>query len=368
MKSLYRTRLRNVALLLIAACAMMALLAGCSGTSDQKSSGADASNLEKTDFNLGYLNSTAHLFAFVAQEEGFFADEGLNVNLTQFSSSSELESGLQSGKLDVAFISTVPTFTFASKGSDISIFGGAMTNGHGYVIKPQYTEGLTDWDVSLLKDRNVASVKNSIQDAELQQLLAEKNIKIGDGAGEVHVKYFDSQKDAYAALKNAEIDAASVYSPYASLAEKEGYKVVYRCSEEPTLQNQPCCRQVALTSALQENPNGYTAFERAIIKAYLFSQTDHDKTIQDIKKYIDIDEDAINTEVYGGYGTSYPDPDTKASFELKQNIVKLGYTPDFDETSHYNTDIYKTALDEVTAADPNNDLVKELNDHFANAN
>ena len=29
---------------------------------------------EKTDINLGYLNSTAHLLAFVAQEEGYFAE------------------------------------------------------------------------------------------------------------------------------------------------------------------------------------------------------------------------------------------------------------------------------------------------------
>ncbi len=340
-------------------------LAGCASSG---SSSASDSNLEKTEFNLGYLNSTAHLFAFVAEEEGYFDEEGLNVNLTQFSSSSELESGLSNGKLDVAFISTVPTFTFASSGSDISIFGGAMTNGHGYVIKSDYTKGLKDWDISILKDRNVASVKNSIQDAELQQLLEAANIKIGDGEGEVHIKYFDSQKDAYAALKNASIDAASVYSPYASLAESEGYSIVYRCSEEKLLKDQPCCRQIAPTEALSENKNSYTAFERAIIKAYEFTQTNHDKTIEDVKKYIDIDEDAIETEVYGGYGTSYPDPDTKASSELKDAIVKLGYTSDFDETEHYNTSIYEDALNDLAEEDSSNDILKELQEHFKEAN
>lgn len=368
MKTLRCVRLRWTALVVVAALAAIALLAGCSTSQDQEASDGDGSGLEQTDLNLGYLNSTAHLFAFVAQEEGFFEDEGLNVTLTQFSSSSELESGLTSGKLDVAYISTVPTFTFASQGSEISIFGGAMTNGHGYVIKSQYVEGMSDWDISILKDRNVASVKNSIQDAELQQLLAEAGIEIGDGEGEVHVRYFDSQKDAYAALKNAEIDAASVYSPYASLAEEDGYKVVYRCSEEPSLEDQPCCRQVAPTSALDEKPNFYIAYERAVIKAYEFSQQNHDKTIQDIKKYIDIDEDAINTEVYGGYGTSYPDPDTKASSELKDTIVELGYTSDFDEREHYNTSIYERALGQLLEADPDNSYLKELSEHFEEAN
>ncbi len=42
-----------------------------------------------------------------------------------------------------------------------------------------------------------------------------------------------------------------------SLAEGSGYKIVYRCSEEPALNNQPCCRQVAPTAALAQYPNTY---------------------------------------------------------------------------------------------------------------
>lgn len=196
-----------------------------------------------------------------------------------------------------------------------------MTNGHGYVIKPEYTEGLSSWDVSILKDRNVASVKNSVQDAELQILLRNANIEIGEGAGQVNIVYFDSQKDAYAALQNDSIDAASVYSPYASLAKGQGYEVVYYCADEEALQNQPCCRQVALTSALSENPNAYHAFERALIKAYKFSQENQDGTIQDVKTYIDIDEEYIRTEVYGGYSFSSPDQINREPLHLRRQSL-----------------------------------------------
>lgn len=339
-----------------------------SGSADQsQASGGEASKaqLEKTDFNLGYLNSTAHLLGFVAKEEGYFEEEGLNVTLTQFSSAAELSSGLESGKLDVAFIGSVPILTFQSQGHDLTIFGGAMTNGHGYVIKSQYTEGLSDWDVSILKGRNVASVKNSVQDAELQILLKNANIEIGENDPEkVNIVYFDSQKDAYAALQNDSIDAASVYSPYASLAKGQGYEIVYRCSEEEALKNQPCCRQVAATSALQANPNSYNAFERALIKAYKFSQENQEGTIKDIKKYIDIDEDYIKTEVYGGYGTSVPDPDKKGTVDLKDKIVELGYTEDYDIEKVYNTEVYKNALDSLIAENADDAVYKTLKEHF----
>ena len=317
---------------------------------------------EKTDINIGYLNSTAHLLAFVAAEEGYFKEEGLNVTLTQFASASELINGIESDKLDVAFIGSVPTLTFQSQGHEVSIFGGAMTNGHGYVIKSEFADK-DEAGVEVLKGRNVASVKNSVQDAELQILLKNANIEIGEGADKVNIVYFDSQKDAYAALLNSTIDAASVYSPYASLAKSQGYKVVYYCAHEKALENQPCCRQVAKTSALSSTPNTFIAIERAFIKAYHFTQSDHEKTIKDVKKYIDIDEDFIDTEVYGGYSVSSPDPDKKGTLTLKDTIVDLGYTEDYDIESHYNTDIYKKALDSILA-EGSDDIYKSLEDHF----
>ncbi len=317
---------------------------------------------EKTDVNIGYLNSTAHLLAFVAAEERYFKDEGLNVTLTQFSSAAELVNGLESDKLDAAFIGSVPTLTFQSQGHDISIFGGAMTNGHGYVIKSEFADK-DELGVEVLKGRNVASVKNSVQDAELQILLKNANIEIGEGDDKVNIVYFDSQKDAYAALLNKNIDAASAYSPYTSLAKSQGYKVVYYCAHEKALENQPCCRQVAKTAAIKDNPNTFTAVERAFIKAYHFTQTDHDKTIKDVKKYIDIDEDFIDTEVYGGFSVSSPDPDKQGTLTLKDTIIELGYTEDFDIEPHYNTDIYKKALDSILAEN-NDDIYKSLKEHF----
>lgn len=351
--------MKRIIAALLALVILAATFAACADSAP-----GEGSDKAKTNFALGHLNSTAHLLAFVAKEEGFFDEEGLNVTLTQFSSAAELASGLESGKLDVAFIGSVPALTFQSTGHDLTIFGGAMTNGHGYVIKAKYTEGLTDWDVSILKGRNVASVKNSVQDAELQILLKNANIEIGEGEDKVNIVYFDSQKDAYNALQNDTIDAASVYSPYASLAQGQGYKIVYRCSEEEALANQPCCRQVAPTAALKDNADAYYAFERALIKAYKFSQENEAGTVSDVKKYIDIDEDYIRTEVYGGYGTSVPDPDKKGTVALKDAIVELGYTQDYDIESLYNIEVYQRALNSLLEESPDDPVYKTLKEHF----
>ncbi|MDR1131322.1 MAG: ABC transporter substrate-binding protein [Oscillospiraceae bacterium] len=320
---------------------------------------------------LGHLTSTAHLLAFVAAEEGFFTEEGLSVTVTQFASAGELVAGLEGGQLDAAFIGSVPTITSQAAGHDITIFGGAMTNGHGYVIKSDLVpEGFKEGDITVLTGRNVASVKNSVQDYELLVLLKNAGLEIGTGADKVNIVYFESQKDAYNALAGSEIDAVSVYSPYASIARAAGHTVVYYCNEVEDFHDQPCCRQVALTGALAQNPNTYTAFERALIKAYKFSQENREETIDDVAKYITIETSQIEYEVYGGHAKSVPDPDKKATVTLKNGVVAFGYTDgqDYDIDSLYNTALYRTALEQLIAENPDDGVYKDLKTHFDSAN
>jgi NitT/TauT family transport system substrate-binding protein len=314
-------------------------------------------------FRLGHLNSTAHLLAFVAQEEGFFREEGLEAELTQFSSAAELAAGLESGKLDVAFIGSVPIVTFQATSHDLTIFGGAMTNGHGYVIKSELVPpGFKQGDISVFKGKNVASVKNSVQDYELLVLL--KNAGLTPGK-DVNIVYFNSQTEAYNALQNREIDGVSVYSPYASRARDEGYTVVYYCNEKEEFLNQPCCRQVASTAALKANPGLFLAAEKAFLKAYKFSQENRSKTVDDVNKYIPLKRELVEYEVYGGHSVSRPDPDKKATVSLKKDLVAFGYTNEYDIEPLYNTAIYKTALDEIARANPNDAVYKELLAHFS---
>jgi NitT/TauT family transport system substrate-binding protein len=334
--------------------------------------GASAAGLEQTKFNLGHLNSTAHLLAFVAAEEGFFKEEGLDATLTQFASAGELAAGLTTKKLDAAFIGSVPAITFQSQGQPLTIFGGAMTNGHGYVVKQKFVEGKSDdeIDITVLKGLRVATTKPSVQDLELQILLTNAGLSYSTekGKADVTIVYFDSQRDAYNAILGAEIDAVSVYSPYASRAISEGYRVIYYCSQQKEFLNQPCCRQVAESSALTAKPETYKAFERALIKAYKFSQENREKTIDDVAKYIQIDRKLIETEVYGGYAQSVPDPDKVATVALKSSVVQFGYTKNYDMEPLYNTSIYEAALRSLIKENPGDKVYAELLTRFEKSN
>jgi NitT/TauT family transport system substrate-binding protein len=349
--------MKKVTFVSILFCAALSLLAAGGGKQEAASQTGPLK-----PFNLGHLNSTAHLLAFVAKEEGFFAEEGLDATLTQFASAAELAAGLESGKLDTAFIGSVPVITFQSTGHELTIFGGAMTNGHGYVIKTELVPpGFREGDITVLKGRNVATVKNSVQEYELLVLL--KNAGLVPGK-DLNVVSFSNQTEAYNALQNREIDAVSVYSPYASRARSEGYTVVYYCNEKDEFENQPCCRQVAYTPRLKADPALFEAAERAFIKAYKFSQENRSKTIDDVNKYIPLARDLVEYEVYGGHSLSSPDPDKKATLALKEDVVAIGYTNDYNIEPLYNTAIYKAALDSLARANPDDTVYKGLLEHF----
>ena len=242
-----------------------------------------------------------------------------------------------------------------------------MSNGHGYVIKKEAMEPDKE-GLDLLVDRNVAVAKYSVMDAELQQLLKEAGLEIGDGEGQVHVQYFDTPGQCYAALSNQEIDASCVFPPYISRAEKEGYEKVYLCAEVDACENQPCCRAIAETANFKANPEKFVAFERAVLKAYKFYQENHGQTIADVANHISLDQDILEMELYGGYGRSYPDPDKKATIAFKDVLLDLGVIEDYDIEPYYNLDIYRQALDSILKEYPDDAIYQELDQHFKECN
>jgi NitT/TauT family transport system substrate-binding protein len=331
-------------------------MAGCAKKGD------NSAGKELKPFSIGYLNTTAHLLAFVAKEEGFFEEEGLDATLIQFASATEIAPGLESGKLDAAFIGSVNAIAYQATGHDFTIFGGAMTNGHGYVIKtnlvpPDFTEG----DIRILKGRNVGVVKNSIQEYELLVLLKKNDLVAGK---DVNIIHFSNHTEAYNAMQGREIDAVAVYSPYTSRALSEGYTVVYYCNELPEFHDQPCCRQVAYTPRLETDPDLFQAVERAFIKAYKFSQEDHEKTVDDVNKYIPLARELVEYEVYGGHNVSNPDPDKQATVSFKEGLVAFGYVSDYDIDPFYNTAIYKAALDDMLKENPGDPVYRGMLEHF----
>ena len=70
--------------------------------------------VDKT-INIGVMPDVESIPFLIAQKNGYFAHEGVNVNLEHFSSAKDRDSALQSGKLD-GVITDIAAVLFANEG------------------------------------------------------------------------------------------------------------------------------------------------------------------------------------------------------------------------------------------------------------
>lgn len=339
-------------------------LAGCNSTENTANTTqppteqAEKNNQsqELIDFAIGHLPTTGHSLYYIAQEEGYFKEEGLNATFHPFSNSGEGINAVIAGKLDVGTFGTPAPLTFEEQGADIVFLGGQMGTGAGVVSKPNLLHELQD--INNFKGKKVATVKLATGDVILRGALYEAGI---DYEKDVTIIEMNSPADVIMAVKKGEVDAGVVWAPFVEKAKQEGLEIV-KYSQEYA-ENHVCCRIIADEKRFDENHEKYVKFLKAIIKAERFEkdEANKQKAIEDIKKYVDVDLEIIEKDIYGGYVDQSADPNKKAILSMRDTMVNIGYLKeekDISDLIHVET--YKEALDQLIAAEPNDPFYQEL--------
>jgi len=320
---------------------------------------------ELKKFNAGYLASPGHVLYFVAREKGFFAEEGLDVNLFLFTNSGEGMNAIKSGKLDAGTFGTTAPLKFIANGGEFTMFGGQMENGGSGLVAKRERAGEFK-NLKRLKGKKIASVRLSTADVVLRGALLRENI---DWKKDVTIVELDSPAAVLEAVKKGSVDAGMVWAPHLKNCEKQGLKTVLYTDEME--KDHSCCRQTALTKSLQERPDDYVHFLRALIKAYRFYQTRKDETVDIIAKYVKVDKDVIRDETYGGHCASNPDPGNKGSLRFWENTKKVGYidpATKVDISKHLNSDLYRKALASILKENPKDKIYQKMNREFKQRN
>ncbi len=361
---------KRISRIIIAATAVLLALAltvvsGCGAKQETARTGAGQQGASTENnrpalkkFNVGYLPIPGHVLYFVAKEKGYFREQGLDVELFQFTNSGEGLNALKAGKIDAGSFGTAAPLAFIAKGADFTVFGGQQTEGHGIIARPEKAGEFND--LRNFKGKTIATVRLATGDVVLRGALLKEGI---DWRKDLTIKELDSPAAVMEAVKKGSVDAGVVWTPYMKLAEKQGLKIVKYSGD--LLKLHPCCRQVALTSKLKENPQDYEKFMTALIKAYKFYLANQDETVDIIAKYVKIDKDIIRAETYGGHLFSIPDPDKSGVVKFWDFMNNAGYiSSNIKIAEHINTDIYKAAIDKLLSENPNDEIYSKLKADF----
>lgn len=176
-------------------------------------------------FKVGYIRVMDDAQAMVAHEAGLYAKHGLDVELVEFSSGTDLIKAIVGGQLDTGVLGFTNAVAWASKEADLKVVGGAQQGYHSILVREQ--TGITD--VAGLKGHSLASQREgSTADAVLRGVtLKAAGLKPSD----VNIMGV-SPAVAVQSLVSGRVDAAFLFEPYDRIAQLVApVKQVYEIGE-----------------------------------------------------------------------------------------------------------------------------------------
>lgn len=173
---------------------------------------------------VGYIPILGHVHFFLAQELGYFAEQGLNVELQSFRTGTDMIAPLSLGQLDVGSGESGPAlFNAINQDLDVRVVSGAASQpeDHGAVpllVRYDLIESGKVSDVSALSGRKVAvNVERGMAEYLLAKALEKANLTV-DNVEIVTLPFPDMPQ----ALANAAVDAAILPHPLAAITLRLG--------------------------------------------------------------------------------------------------------------------------------------------------
>ncbi|WP_225869876.1 ABC transporter substrate-binding protein [Glaciimonas sp. PCH181] len=162
-------------------------------------------------FKIGYLRVMDDAQAIAAFEGGFYKKHGLEVELVEFKSGTDLIKAIVGGQMDTGVLGFTNAVAWASKGADLKVIAGAQHGYHAIVVRDD--SGIKD--VAGLKGKTLASqAEGSTADTVLKGVTLKNAGLKADDINIVGV----SPQVAVQSLVGKRVDAAFLFEPQASIA------------------------------------------------------------------------------------------------------------------------------------------------------
>jgi NitT/TauT family transport system substrate-binding protein len=261
---------------------------------------------------------------YVALENGYFEEEGLDVERVTLSGGSKALTAVIGGGADIATVALVDTMKAIESGQDVKAIG-SLFNQIG---------------TNIVLNKDIAAEKGVTADSSMEEkVLALKGLKIGissPGSGSDHIirNLLESegvnpdreveliplgQADAQlAAFKNKDVQAFVYSSPTTDMATKLDGIILFNYSkgEVEEYDGLTYLTLVSQTKDLEENKELFQRVTNALAKSGKFIESDRDGTKELLKKYIE----GIDPEIFDiAFENNYP------AFAKSPVITKEGY-------------------------------------------
>lgn len=176
---------------------------------------APAGAEDREPIRVGSILALGTAAPFAAIENGLLNQDGLEIEVSEFSDGTALMEAFAAGEVDIAFSGIIPVVTWISKGVGMKIVASA--NGGGHVLmtrKDAGIESVEDLKAHLVAEPSVATVTDALLRAKI----------LGDAGldPDMDVVLIPGMKPADMAtvlMATKEVEAMITWEPYAAQAE-----------------------------------------------------------------------------------------------------------------------------------------------------
>ncbi|HJM82864.1 MAG TPA: ABC transporter substrate-binding protein [Nitrospinota bacterium] len=239
------------------------------------------------EIKIGYLKATHHAGLFVALEQGYYKDQGLNVKPVLFSGSGEIGAGLVSGSLQAGYLGSSPSIGMVCRNTPMSIVSGSAMESSAIVVpfnRPSKIKNIDD-----LRGVRIGTIRAATADIVVRYKMLKRGI---DPFKDATVRNFTHVQDILTGLEKGDLDCAILWEPWATHAEAIKYAKPAFFSGD-IWPRHTCCRMAFNTDWAAKNNGAATKVMNGHIRGFQHLRTNFDDNVAANAKWCGIPEEEI---------------------------------------------------------------------------
>jgi len=346
---------KKVLFVLIALCTAF-VFTSC-GNSDNVADSEQSTQL--TTVRVGYNPGIGNILGFIALDSGIAYAEGLELEFVPFTATTDALNALQANMIDVAVsFGTAGPLTFITQGANFTIFGGFLSGGMPIFAPPGFHYTGPESFVGL----DVATGRMLTPDIVWRVAMHNAGYDLDN---DVNILEMRSAGDVLAAVAAGNADVGVGTNSTYLRALEAGLEVIAWSNElwDPV---HVCCRLVANTSWVDENPNIAKAFLRTYLQAERVFKNDPEYAVDVNMRFLDISEEDARTMLLETNIIVGTDPQRNSVRHMWESMTNIGYLEPsgVNLDNHINIELYRQALDEIAEENPDVDFFRALQVDF----
>ena len=253
-------------------------LVACGGTTEEAPAEDAAAEeeapaeLTKVRWNYG---GSGNVLVTIANEKGYFAEEGIEFEKVDATQNMDAMALLAAGKVDVVSnAGTSNPLQQIAQGVDITVFGGHMVEG----CMPVIAKAGTEWNgiESFVGESVAVNPSYFAFTGAVMDLGYDNPLEVVDW------KVYSGYPDALAAVINGEVKYAlqGTQDNYGLQELIDAGEIEIVSYQSEIMENYSCCRMVADTTWVNENPDLVKAIIRALLRAQSYYEANKEEAVE----------------------------------------------------------------------------------------